>query len=49
MEHKNILLHLSLIDGIGAATIAMMMHNQSTVIDLADIYQMHENDLIRHF
>jgi len=49
MENKNILLHLSLIDGVGAATIAMMVQNKSATVDLLDLYRMKEADLGFHF
>lgn len=49
MHNKEILLHLSLIDGIGAAAIAMIIMNKSHALDLNDLYQMQESDLGYHF
>lgn len=49
MENKEILLHLSLIDGVGAATIAMLIVNQPGTINLADMYRMQESDLGHYF
>ena len=49
MNNKNILLHLSLIDGISSATIAQIMVNKPAALDLAGIYSMSEHDLMVHF
>lgn len=49
MDNKQILLHLSLIDGVSSATIAQIMVNKPDAIDLADIYSMTEHDLMDHF
>lgn len=49
MNNKNILLHLSLVDGISSATIAQIMVNKPDAFDLADIYSMTERDLMIHF
>ena len=49
MNNKQILLHLSLIDGVSSATIAQIMVNKPDALDLADIYRMSEHDLMAHF
>lgn len=49
MNNKQILLHLSLIDDISAATIAQIVVNKPHDIDLADIYSMSEEDLMHYF
>ncbi|MDR3551164.1 MAG: DNA-processing protein DprA [Candidatus Babeliales bacterium] len=49
MNNKNTLLHLSLIDGIGAATIASVIAAKPESIDLADIYTMRQTDLMHAF
>lgn len=49
MNNKHIFLHLSLIDGVSAATIAQIVVNKPHDIDLADMYTMSEQDLMVHF
>lgn len=46
--YKNILLHLSLIDEIGASTIKHILEN-STNIDLNEIYRFAINDFVEYF
>jgi DNA processing protein len=45
MNNKETLLHLSLIDDVGSAAIAMMLRNKPEFIQFADMYDMHEQDL----
>lgn len=49
MNNKNTLLHLSLIDGIGAATIASVLSEKPKNIDLSHIYTMRQTDLMHAF
>ncbi|MCX5922172.1 MAG: DNA-processing protein DprA [Candidatus Dependentiae bacterium] len=49
MNNAHIILHLSLIDGVGAATMAMTLTSKPESIELSDIYTMSEAQLRTSF
>ncbi len=49
MQHRTILLHLSLIDGIGPGIIKKIIERMPTDIQLVDLYDLHTSDFITRF
>ena len=49
MNSNEIILHLSLIDGVGPGTIESLIARKSWDLDLQDLYQMTASELVRFF